>query len=124
MRLLEMGIEPYQVTSSVSAVLNQRLIRRLCERCKARDERTGEFSAVGCEACFNSGYRGRVLIAEMVQLDSDLRKAILAKADLEELEGILLDKGHANMLGDGQRLVSEGITTEEEVNRSAGGGAV
>jgi type II secretory ATPase GspE/PulE/Tfp pilus assembly ATPase PilB-like protein len=122
LRLLEMGIEPYQVTSSVSAVLNQRLIRRLCERCKARDEQTGEFSAVGCEACFNSGYKGRVLIAEMVQLDSDLRKAILAKSDLEELEGILLDKGHANMLGDGQRLVSEGITTEEEVNRAAGGG--
>jgi type II secretory ATPase GspE/PulE/Tfp pilus assembly ATPase PilB-like protein len=119
LRLLEMGIEPYQVTSSVSAVLNQRLVRKLCERCKKKAE-TGVFEAVGCEACFGTGYRGRVLIAEMVVLDSPLRKAVLAKADLGELEALLVSKGHMNMLADGQRLISEGITTQEELNKVCG----
>ena len=119
LRLLEMGIEPYQVTSSVSAVLNQRLVRKLCKKCK-RKTQTGLFKAAGCNECFNTGYKGRVLIAEMVQLDSQLRKAILAKADLNELEDILKNKGHTNMLADGERLVSEGITTQEELNKVCG----
>jgi len=129
LRLLEMGIEPYQVTSSVSAVLNQRLVRKLCTKCKQTEDRrqktedrgqTGAFEAVGCEACFHTGYKGRVLIAEMVQLDSHLRKAILAKADLDELESILKSKGHTNMLEDGERLISEAVTTEEELLKVCG----
>ena len=78
------------------------------------------FEAVGCDDCFNTGYKGRVLIAEMVQLDSQLRKAILAKADLDELERILENKGHTNMLTDGVRLVSDGMTTQEELNKVCG----
>ncbi|OHB54430.1 MAG: hypothetical protein A2173_06640 [Planctomycetes bacterium RBG_13_44_8b] len=129
LRLLEMGIEPYQVTSSVSAVLNQRLVRKLCEKCKSTEDRrqktedkgqTGAFEAVGCEACFNTGYKGRVLMAEMVELDSLLRKAILDKSDLDELESLLMSKGHTNMLSDGQRLISECITTQEELNKVFG----
>jgi len=120
LRLLEMGIEPYQVTSSVSAVLNQRLVRKLCKKCKQRNEKTGLFEATGCDDCFNTGYKGRVLIAEMIQLDSHLRKAILAKADLDQLEGILKDKGHTNMLTDGERLVGDGVTTQKELNKVCG----
>jgi type II secretory ATPase GspE/PulE/Tfp pilus assembly ATPase PilB-like protein len=120
LRLLEMGIEPYQVTSSVSAVLNQRLVRKLCNKCKRKNEKTGFFEAAGCDECFHTGYKGRVLIAEMVQLDSQLRKAILAKADLEELEALLMCKGHTSMLADGERLISEGITTQEELNKVCG----
>jgi type II secretory ATPase GspE/PulE/Tfp pilus assembly ATPase PilB-like protein len=116
LRLLEMGIEPYQVTSSVSAVLNQRLVRKLCERCKRRSETTDSFEAAGCDECFNTGYKGRMLIAEIVQLDSLLRKALLAKADLEELEALLMSRGHTSMLADGQRLISEGVTTQDELN--------
>jgi type II secretory ATPase GspE/PulE/Tfp pilus assembly ATPase PilB-like protein len=121
LRLLEMGIEPYQVTSSVSAVLNQRLARKLCSKCKrkVKSARAG-FEAVGCDDCFNTGFKGRVLIAEMVQLDGQLRKAILAKADLEQLEDILESKGHTNMLEDGRRLVSEGVTAQEELNKVCG----
>jgi len=119
LRLLEMGIEPYQVTSSISAVLNQRLIRKLCTKCK-REVETGAFEAVGCDDCFNTGYKGRVLIAEMVQLDGHLRKAILAKADLEELEALLMSRGHTNILADGWRLVNEGITTQDELNKICG----
>jgi len=119
LRLLEMGIEPYQVTSSISAVLNQRLVRKLCERCKKKTE-AGEFEAVGCDECLTTGYKGRVLIAEMVQLDSYLRKAILNKADLEELEKLLMSKGHTNMLADGERLVNEGLTSRTELKRVCG----
>jgi type II secretory ATPase GspE/PulE/Tfp pilus assembly ATPase PilB-like protein len=120
LRLLEMGIEPYQVTSSVSAVLNQRLVRKLCEKCKKKDEESGLYEATGCDVCFGTGFKGRVLIAEVVQLDGQLRKAILAKADLEELEALLMSRGHTSMLADGQRLVSDGVTTQEELNKVCG----
>jgi general secretion pathway protein E len=120
LRLLEMGIEPYQVTSSVSAVLNQRLVRKLCEKCKRKSEQSGLFEAVGCDACFGTGYKGRALIAEMVQLDGQLRKAILAKADLEELEALLMSRGHTNIFADGQRLISDGVTTQQELNKVCG----
>ncbi len=60
------------------------------------------------------------MIAEMVRLESQLRKAILAKADLDELEALLMCKGHTSMLADGERLVSEGITTREELNKVCG----
>jgi len=121
LRLLEMGIEPYQVTSSVSAVLNQRLIRKLCRKCKKKIKSAKDgFEAAGCDDCFNTGFKGRVLIAEMVQLDGQLRKAILAKSDLDQLEAILKSKGHTNMLEDGKRLVSEGITTQDELNKVCG----
>jgi type II secretory ATPase GspE/PulE/Tfp pilus assembly ATPase PilB-like protein len=120
LRLLEMGIEPYQVTSSVSAILNQRLVRKLCDKCKKRNGKTDSFEAVGCKDCFNTGFKGRVLIAEIVELDSRLRKAILAKADLEQLEEILKSGGHTNMPTDGRRLVSNGITTQDELNKVCG----
>jgi type II secretory ATPase GspE/PulE/Tfp pilus assembly ATPase PilB-like protein len=119
LRLLEMGIEPYQVTSSISAVLNQRLVRRLCTACR-RPVAEGRFEPVGCEMCFGTGFKGRALIAEMIQLDSDLRKAILAKADLDELEALLVGKGHVSILQDGWRLVRDGTTTEAELNKACG----
>jgi len=118
LRLLEMGIEPYQVTSSIAAVVNQRLVRRLCEQCKRQT--AGGYEPVGCDACLGTGFKGRVLIAEMVQLDSDLRKAILAKADLEELDTLLQTKGHATILEDGRRLVETGVTTQAELDRACG----
>ena len=117
LRLLEMGIEPYQVTSSVSAILNQRLIRRLCDKCKRQNDKTKLFEVVGCDDCFGTGFKGRVLISEMAQMDSQLRKAILVKSDLEQLKDILKNSGHTNMSADSERLVSEGITTQDELNK-------
>lgn len=117
LRLLEMGIEPYQVTSSISAVVNQRLVRRLCEKCKTRDTAGQTFRAAGCDNCMKTGYKGRVLVAEMVQLDGQLRKAILARADLDDLESILAERGHMTMSHDGVRLVSAGITSQEEIDK-------
>ena len=120
LRLLEMGIEPYQVTSSIQAVLNQRLVRRLCEKCKIKDKETGLFKAVGCDECFNTGFKGRALVAELVELDGQLRKAILAKADLDELENILTARGHMNVIQNATGLINQGITTDSEVEKVCG----
>ena len=120
LRLLEMGIEPYQVTSSVAAVLNQRLVRKLCEKCKQRSETTGLFDAAGCDDCLNTGYKGRVLIAEIVQMNGQLRRAILAKADADQIDGILKESGHTSIREDGRRLIDQGITTQEELNKACG----
>jgi type II secretory ATPase GspE/PulE/Tfp pilus assembly ATPase PilB-like protein len=117
LRLLEMGVEPYQVTSSVSAIVNQRLVRKLCVKCKKKNN-TGELVAAGCDDCFGTGFKGRALMAEMIGLDGQLRKAILAKSDLEELEKLLSDRGHKGMSADAERLVSEGITSRDEINNS------
>ena len=120
LRLLEMGIEPYQVTSSISAVLNQRLVRRLCDKCKKKDKKSSLFSSIGCDSCLGTGYKGRVLIAEMVSLDGNLRKAVLEKKDMDELESILSERGHMSMAQDGLRLVNQGTTTQHEVNKVCG----
>ncbi|MBC8481287.1 MAG: type II/IV secretion system protein [Planctomycetes bacterium] len=119
LRLLEMGIESYQITSSVSAVLNQRLVRRLCSNCKKHDDQK-KFRPVGCESCLNTGYHGRAMIAELVEMDSLLRKAVLEKADIEELEKILKEKDHKTILHDGRRLVNDSITTIDEINKVCG----
>ena len=120
LRLLEMGIEPYQVTSGISVVVNQRLVRRLCDSCKRKNERTGFFDSIGCQACFNTGFRGRTLISELVELDSALRRAILEKADIEKLEAILKEKKHRTILDDGMHLVEQGITTKQELQKVCG----
>ncbi len=120
LRLLEMGIEPYQVTSSVCAILNQRLVRKLCNKCKKKSEKTGFFEAAGCKDCLDTGYKGRVLISEIVELNSELRKAIAQKTDLEKLETLLKEQGHTNMLADGKRLISESVTTVDELSKVCG----
>ena len=120
LRLLEMGVEPYQVTSSISAVVNQRLVRKLCDSCKKESKSKAGFKSVGCDQCLDTGYKGRALIGEMILMDGQLRKAVLEKCDIDELESILESRGHMNMLQDGRLLVSKGMTTLEEVNKVCG----
>jgi type II secretory ATPase GspE/PulE/Tfp pilus assembly ATPase PilB-like protein len=120
LRLLEMGIEPYQVTSGITAILNQRLVRRLCEHCKKKMT-DDSYQAVGCQKCHQTGYHGRVLLAEIVELDGQLRKAILERSDMESLEAILTARGHMSLLHDGRRLITQGVTTEDEIQLACGG---
>ncbi|MBN1766487.1 MAG: type II/IV secretion system protein [Sedimentisphaerales bacterium] len=120
LRLLEMGIEPYQVTSSTLGVLNQRLARKLCPACKAQNPETREFRAMGCHDCFQTGYHDRILIAELVRLDGQLRKAVLAKADLDDMEQVISARGHMDIRQDCIRLVRQGITTHDELNKVCG----
>ena len=122
LRLLEMGIEPYQVTSSISAVVNQRLIRRICGNCKAGVERPASAKSPACPTCLGTGFAGRVLIAEMIQIDGQLRQAILDKADLARLESVLAEQKHVDLRLDGQRLLESGVTTSDELERTCGAG--
>ncbi|MBM4102822.1 MAG: type II/IV secretion system protein [Planctomycetes bacterium] len=119
-RMLEMGIEPYQITSALCAVVNQRLVRKLCEHCKKSTGMDGIYQAVGCPKCLRTGYHGRLLTAEMVTMDGELRKAVLTRSDTETLEATLHRRGHMTLLQDGRRLLCNGLTSEDEIQRVCG----
>jgi type II secretory ATPase GspE/PulE/Tfp pilus assembly ATPase PilB-like protein len=118
LRLIEMGIEPYQLTSGVLGILNQRLVRKLCPDC--RKQTPVGYEPAGCTRCAGTGYRGRLLVAELVELDSQLRTAILARADLEQISRILSDRGHMTLIQNARQLIAQGLTTSEEVRRVCG----
>jgi type II secretory ATPase GspE/PulE/Tfp pilus assembly ATPase PilB-like protein len=120
LRLLEMGIEPYQITSTVLAIVNQRLVRRLCAACKEPVARAGRYVSRGCPQCLGTGFQGRTPVAELATLDSELREAILEGADLERLEVLLGEQGYEDLHQDGLRLVEEGVTSLEEVEQACG----
>lgn len=119
-RMLEMGIEPYQITSALCMVVNQRLVRRLCEICKKPAEQEGLFEAVGCPSCQQTGYHGRLLISEMVTMDGDLRQVVLKRSDIETLDTVLKQRGHMTLLQDGRRHLLQGLTSESEIRRVCG----
>jgi type II secretory ATPase GspE/PulE/Tfp pilus assembly ATPase PilB-like protein len=108
-RLLDMGVEPYLLTSGIRAVLNQRLVRRRCPHCET-----------GCEACGGIGYRGRFLIAELFTLTPDLRRAILKKSDLFELEAAAAESSRLTLRDAAAEAVERGLTSEIEVRRVLG----
>ena len=131
-RLMDMGIEPYLVASSLEGVAAQRLVRVLCPRCRkpvpnlrAELPRLAEhmpeegtfFHAVGCDFCSYTGYRGRVAVFEVVPLDDDLRQIIVARAPHYELKNASMAKGMTSMFQDGMQKAARGITTVEEVLR-------
>jgi len=119
-RMLEMGIEPYQVTSAVCAVVNQRLVRRLCEVCKKPAAQKGLFEAAGCPSCQQTGFHGRLLISEMVTMDGELRQAIIKRSDIETLDAVLKQRGHMTLLQDSRRYLLQGATSESEIRRVCG----
>jgi general secretion pathway protein E len=134
-RLLDMGVEDYLVTSSVNAIVAQRLVRRLCVSCRAPFETpqaladqlglaalaapgaVALFAARGCDACEGTGYRGRTVIAEVLVISEALRRAILERKDGKQLEGLAVSEGMKNMKSDGLRKALAGITTIEEITR-------
>lgn len=135
-RLLDMGIEPYLVASTVNVIVGQRLVRKLCEKCKkshaitdAEKKRMHEISKNisvpqtlyepgSCEGCNDSGYHGRVAINEVLVVDRDIRDAILSKASAETIRDIAVAGGMTTMLVDGMQKASDGVTTIEEVLRA------
>jgi len=124
-RLLEMGIESYLLTSGLRGILNQRLLRRLCENCRQRSQT--EFGnegrgweAVGCERCFNTGYHARMLLAELIPLDGPLRQAILNRADTVALERCAAGSGRPTIWTAAERALALGWTTSDEVTRVLG----
>jgi type II secretion system protein E len=119
-RLIEMGIEPFLISSSVEAVLAQRLVRKLCTNCSRPDlSRTGSDRkvAAGCDECRHTGYRGRTAIFEILAIDDELRTLIASRASAGELMELAVRKGARTLLQDGMLKVDAGVTTLEEVMR-------
>jgi type II secretory ATPase GspE/PulE/Tfp pilus assembly ATPase PilB-like protein len=120
-RLLDMGIEPYLLTSGLKGLVNQRLVRRWCAACRpaALSETTPDPL---CAQCAGTGYRGRLLLAEIVLLDGRLRQAILAKADMSGLEAAAERPGRSTIAQAADEVVMAGLTTRSEIERVLGPG--
>jgi type II secretory ATPase GspE/PulE/Tfp pilus assembly ATPase PilB-like protein len=124
-RLSDMGVENYLMSSSLVSVLAQRLVRTICSNCRvsAGDRLTPEgemietFKGAGCEACFGTGYTGRVGIFELMELNEEIRRKIIANADAVDLTQAARRNGMRNLREDGWLKVHQGVTTVEEVMR-------
>ncbi len=129
-RLVDMGVEPYLVASSLEAVLAQRLVRVLCPHCKVPDtsahanafrSRMGIapevelFKGVGCRECRQTGFFGRHAIFEWMDIDENIRRLILENGSTDQIRSAARTSGMRTLAEDGWRLVAQGITTVEEV---------
>ena len=115
-RLVDMGVEPFLLSSSLLGVLAQRLVRKLCPHCKRQGD-DGLWHPVGCEHCSMTGYKGRTGVYELMVVDDMVRQLIMAKAPADVIKHGLLDKGWKTMRQDGWQKVAAGMTTPEEVLR-------
>jgi len=115
-RLVDMGVEPFLLSSSLLGVLAQRLVRKLCPHCKRQDE-AGDWHAVGCEHCAHTGYVGRTGVYEWLEVDDPIRQQIHAGADDNSIRRSAEGAGMRSMRADARRWVDEGLTTREEVVR-------
>jgi type IV pilus assembly protein PilB len=136
-RLLDMGIDTYLVASTVNIAIGQRLVRKICTRCKQEEVVTKAlaeslstislqepikagarlYRGAGCAECNDSGYNGRLSINEVIVSDDEIKEAILRKASSDEIKKIAVKNGMTTMLEDGFAKVRAGETTLEEVLR-------
>jgi general secretion pathway protein E len=116
-RLVDMGIEPYLLSSSLLGVLAQRLVRKLCPACR-RQDKDGRYRAVGCPACGNSGYSGRTGIYELLLVDESVREGIHAGQGELAIRALARARGFRSMAEDGERWVADGTTSPEELSRA------
>jgi type II secretory ATPase GspE/PulE/Tfp pilus assembly ATPase PilB-like protein len=130
-RLLDMKIEPFLLSSAMAGVLAQRLVRRICEKCRQPVEppaevidqlelataRGGYARGSGCRACGNTGYRGRVGIFEVFEVTDPIRDLVAARAPAEELGRAARREGMRTLREDALAKAAEGLTTLEEVLR-------
>ena len=115
-RMLEMGVEPYLLAATLNGVVAQRLVRRLCSKCK-RICADGTFEAVGCEECRGTGYRGRIALHEILRVDKNLRSLILSNRDLDAIQSAALEAGLKTLADDATEKIRAGLTTLDEVRR-------
>jgi general secretion pathway protein E len=115
-RLIDMGVEPFLLSSSLLGVLAQRLVRKLCPHCKKQDAR-GRWHPVGCNECGNSGYKGRTGVYELMVADEKVRALIHSRAAESQIFVAAEAAGMRSMREDGERLVTEGVTSPAEVMR-------
>ncbi len=115
-RLIDMGVEPFLLSSSLLGVLAQRLVRKLCPQCKTQDAQH-RWHAVGCGHCSGTGYKGRTGVYELMVADDKLRSMIHNRAAESQIFVAAEAAGLRPMREDGQRLVDSGVTSLEEVVR-------
>jgi type IV pilus assembly protein PilB len=128
-RLIDMGIEPFLISSAVDCVVAQRLVRKLCPHCR-RPSTLPEsvlaelglagaepFEAVGCSRCSSSGYRGRVGIYEVMTVSEEIRTLILQHGSVDEIAAVAAREGMRRLHDDGLEKVRAGLTSVEEVER-------
>ena len=106
-RLMDMGIEPYLLSSSLEVIIAQRLVRLLCQQCKGK----------GCDACGDTGFKGRKPIYEIMQIDDNIRAMIAEHKSAGEIKAQAIKSGMHTLLENGMRLVEQGLTTKEEITR-------
>ncbi len=133
-RMQDMGVERYLITSTLAGVLSQRLVRRLCEHCRqpqalAREvlddsglgrflkEGAPVFGAVGCTHCHGTGYKGRAAIHELLVVDEAVRNAVLRGDDAAGLDKVARAGGLVPLYDDGLRKVAAGVTSLDELLR-------
>lgn len=114
-RLLDMGIEPFLLSSSLLGVVAQRLVRKLCQHCKVFEQ--GRWHAVGCEHCAHTGYQGRVGVYELLLTTEAIRAQIHHEAAEAEVRAAAQRDGMKTMREDGERWLATGVTTQEELLR-------
>ncbi|MBV9063538.1 MAG: Flp pilus assembly complex ATPase component TadA, partial [Alphaproteobacteria bacterium] len=134
-RLLDMGVEPFLITSTLNAVLAQRLVRRLCPHCREEyvpseaalhalsPELTSRsiarlYRPVGCDACDRTGFRGRLVVTELLEMNDDITRLVLARAEAREIQRAGIQRGMRTMFVDGLAKAQAGLTTIEEVLRA------
>ncbi len=131
-RLLDMGVEPYLIASSVVLACAQRLVRKLCEKCKSvytpseellksiglkKEEAAGMtfYKANGCHECGNTGFKGRLAVFEIMEMTNDIARLTIERADTSLLKQQAQADGMAPLLEDGVRKIAQGLTTIDEV---------
>ena len=133
-RMIDMGIEPFLLSSSLVGLIAQRLVRRLCPNCKEPveiDDETREllnieegeevtvFKAKGCEHCNNTGYKGRIAVYEILQVDKEIRELISKNANSDDIKDLAIKHGMKTLRMNSARLVKNGTTSIEEMMRIA-----
>ena len=127
-RLMDMGIEPYLVASSLIGVVAQRLVRKTCDNCKISylttpyekellniEENIDIFKAKGCNNCYNTGYKGRIAVHEVMDIDKDIRLMINNQKSIDELKSKAKKNGMNSLWKNSKDLVQKGITTIDEI---------
>jgi type IV pilus assembly protein PilB len=136
-RLIDMGVKPFLVASSIQAIMAQRLVRVICSNCKIVDtnpdpshlrllnispediEKNPIYKGAGCSRCQKTGFKGRQAVFELVELNNELRELAFSRAPVSELRETAKARGMKNLLEDGKIKVFNGITTPREVARIA-----
>lgn len=133
-RMIDMGIEPFMISSSIVGVLAQRLVRRLCKECREKiqpdefekdaldlkdDEEVELYKAVGCEECNNTGYKGRIAVYEIMTINSKIKELIARNENADIIKRAALENGMKTLRMNCARVVKNGITTIDEMLRIA-----